>query len=91
MAQAEALIQANPVVTGVRDTINREFLSSLSLAADPLAAAISVARRTDLQQVLEKLELALGSRAGVQLPTRRGLGLNNVLFMATELLLLGAA
>lgn len=91
MAQAEALIQANPVVTGVRDTINRDFLASLSLAADPLAAAISVARRTDLQQVLEKLELALGSRAGVQLPTRRGLGLNNVLFMATELLLLGAA
>lgn len=91
MAQAEALIQANPVVTSVRDTINREFLASLSLAADPLAAAISVARRTDLQQVLEKLELALGSRAGVQLPTRRGLGLNNVLFMATELLLLGAA
>lgn len=91
MAQAEALIQANPVVTGVRDTINQDFLSSLSLAADPLAAAISVARRTELQQVLEKLELALGSREGVHLPTRRGLGLNNVLFMATELLLLGAA
>lgn len=91
MAQAEALIQANPVVTGVRDRINREFLARLSLAADPLAAAISVARRADLQQVLEKLELALGSRTGVHLPTRRGLGLNNVLFMATELLLLGAA
>lgn len=91
MAQAEALIQANAVVTGVRNDINNRFLADLSLGEEPLAAAITVARRTDLQQILEKLELALGSSPGIGLPTRRGLGLNNVLFMATELLLLGAS
>lgn len=91
MKQAEHLIRSNTVVQAVHSNINSQFLEDLSLGTEILTAAISVARSADLQQILEKLELALDSKAGVGLPTRRGLGLNNVLFMATELLLLGAS
>lgn len=91
MKQAEHLIRSNTVVQAVHTEINSQFLADLSLGTEILTAAISVARSADLQQILEKLELALDSKAGVGLPTRRGLGLNNVLFMATELLLLGAS
>nr|WP_248305896.1 AAA family ATPase [Devosia sp. MC1541] len=91
MKQAEHLIRNNSVVQSVHDDINTNFLTDLSLGTEILTAAISVARSADLQQILEKLELALGPHAGAELPTRRGLGLNNVLFMATELLLLGAS
>ncbi len=91
MKQAEHLIKSNEVVQSVHKEINNEFLADLSLGSEILTAAITVARSADLQQILEKLELALDSHKGVNLPTRRGLGLNNVLFMATELLLLGAS
>ncbi|MBB4284274.1 putative ATP-dependent endonuclease of OLD family [Agrobacterium tumefaciens] len=91
MKQAEHLIKNNTVVQSVHDEINTKFLTDLSLGTEILTAAISVARSADLQQILEKLELALGPHTGADLPTRRGLGLNNVLFMATELLLLGAS
>lgn len=91
MKQAEYLIRSNTVIQAVHTNINSQFLEDLSLGTEILTAAISVARSADLQQILEKLELALESKAGVGLPTRRGLGLNNVLFMATELLLLGAS
>lgn len=91
MKQAEHLIKGNAVIQSVHDDINTKFLADLSLGKDILKAAITVARSADLQQILEKLELALDSHSGVDLPTKRGLGLNNVLFMATELLLLGAS
>jgi putative ATP-dependent endonuclease of OLD family len=91
MKQAEHLIKSNTVVQSVHESINKKFLIDLSLGTNILTAAISVAKSADLQQILEKLELALDSYAGVELPTKRGLGLNNVLFMATELLLLGAS
>ncbi|MET3927520.1 AAA family ATPase [Devosia sp. 2618] len=91
MKQAEHLIKNNTVVQSVHNDINTKFLTDLSLGTEILTAAISVARSADLQQILEKLELSLGPHTGADLPTRRGLGLNNVLFMATELLLLGAS
>ena len=55
---------------------------------DPLTAAIGVARNTELRQVLERLEIALEPRKNTDLRTPRGLGFNNILFMATEFLLL---
>jgi len=48
-----------------------------------------VASELSLVQVLEKLELTLRPPGSVDLPCERGLGYNNVLFMAAELLLLG--
>ncbi len=89
MRQAERQIEANTVVKGARDDINDNYLQQLSLATDQLSAAVGVARKAELREILERLELSLVSPVSAGLPTRRGLGHNNILFMATELLLLG--
>ncbi len=88
--QAEHRITRNSVIDGTKTTLNNNYLEELSLGDEELRAEIGVSRETELRQILEKLELWLepssespGSR------TRRGLGYNNILFMATELLLLG--
>ena len=49
---------------------------------------MGIARNIELRHVLEKLELWLAPDDANDLRTRRGLGLNNILFMAAELLLL---
>ncbi|WP_051026690.1 ATP-dependent nuclease [Bradyrhizobium cosmicum] len=74
-----------------RDKLNCEFLNPLSFANDLLNARIAVSGSQDdtlrLRQLLEKLDLTLvdGDAAHA-----RGLGSNNLLFMACELLLLAA-
>ena len=91
MRQAEDRIRANEVVTEAKRHLNEEYLEPFSIGGDALKGEIGVAREVDLRQILEKLDLWLEPPAGVELRTRRGLGFNNVLFMATELLLLGEA
>lgn len=90
MAQAQYRIGANGAVTDVRDRLNSDYLKELSFADSPLKSDVRVAAELTLAQVLEKLELTLrppGS-IGEDMLCERGLGYNNVLFMATELLLL---
>ncbi|SDH54125.1 putative ATP-dependent endonuclease of the OLD family [Bradyrhizobium sp. Rc2d] len=74
-----------------RDKLNFEFLNPLSFANDLLNARIAVSSAQDdtsrLRQMLEKLELELGEGDVAHM---RGLGSNNLLFMACELLLLAA-
>jgi len=91
MRQAEERIRTNEVVTAAKRRLNVEYLEPFSIGGDVLKGEIGVAREADLRQILEKLDLWLEPPAGVELRTRRGLGFNNVLFMATELLLLGEA
>ncbi|NQT18253.1 MAG: AAA family ATPase [Planctomycetes bacterium] len=89
MRQAEHLIRQNEVVRETQGQLNTEYLRDVSIGNDVLEGEIGVARHAELRQVLEKLELWLRPKQGVELRTPRGLGVNNVLFMATELLLLG--
>lgn len=89
MRQAEHLIQENAVIQGTKETLNTKYLKDFSIGKDMLEGEISVAKQADLSHILEKLELWLRSKEGIDLKTRRGLGVNNVLFMSTELLLLG--
>ena len=91
MRHAEHRIANNDVITAARKQLNEEYLDRFSIADDTLTGSIGVARSTELRQILEKLELQLDPPADLELPTPRGLGFNNVLFMATELLLLGEA
>jgi putative ATP-dependent endonuclease of OLD family len=91
MRQAENRIQQTDVVQGTQAQLNVEYLHSFSVGEDALEGEIGVARRAELRHILEKMELWLRSRPGVEHRTARGLGMNNVLFMATELLLLGGA
>ena len=88
LSRTDHEIQSNQFVVTVRDQINEQYLEQLSIGEDILAGEIGVGRRTELRHALEKLELWLRSKPGVEPRTRRGLGFNNVLFMATELLLL---
>lgn len=77
-----------------RSRLNDEYLKPLSFASDRLFARIGVASVQEdsirLRQLLEKLELVLTASAGSESAHARGLGSNNLLFMACELLLLAA-
>ncbi|MEX3694222.1 ATP-dependent endonuclease [Paraburkholderia sp. BR14263] len=76
------------------DKLNDEYLKPLSFAKDLLRARIEVAGSRDdaarLRQLLEKLELTLSAATDEGSAHTRGLGSNNLLFMACELLLLAA-
>lgn len=92
---ANALLADHQGVKNARDRLNANFLSNLSFSGDQLQGSISVSgsKRDDgirLRQLLEKLELELRDHGMPAPPPGRGLGSNNLLFMACELLLLGS-
>ncbi|WP_411975675.1 ATP-dependent nuclease [Sulfitobacter faviae] len=91
---SSALISEHEGIRLARQTLNDTYLKPLSFAGDNLEGQISVGRQGDrdarLRQLLERLELDLRSGAAPDLPANRGLGSNNLLFMACELLLLGS-
>ena len=87
--EAEYRIRENEVIRTTQDSLNDEYLKHFTVGDEQLSGAISVARTKELRQILEKLELSFAPPKKEDLPTRRGLGANNILFMATELLLLG--
>ncbi|MCY4426440.1 MAG: AAA family ATPase [Halieaceae bacterium] len=80
-------------VGSAQDTINKQYLTSLSLSGDELQSKIDVSEggteSARLRQILERLELGLLDSTTGNLMGRYGLGSNNLLFMACELLLLG--
>lgn len=68
----------------VSDTINTTYLKELSLINNPITSKFGIAK-SDLGKILEKLELQGFS---VTTETNLGLGSNNLLFIAAEMLLL---
>ena len=91
---ASELLRTRKAIRNARARLNKNYLTPLSFAGDELAADIDVSMARDsggrLRQILEKLELGLRSPKKSGLVPNRGLGSNNLLFMACELLLLGA-
>ena len=87
LRRAEHDLAKNPAVASARDDINDHYLSKFAIGSDRLHGEISVSGDATLIRALERLELTLTSADGDR--TRRGLGYNNALFMAAELLLLG--
>lgn len=89
---ANALLGEHAGIKSARNRLNEDFLKELSFLGNTLEGHISVSgSRGDtsfrLRQLLEKLELDL--RDGDKTTAaNRGLGSNNLLFMACELLLL---
>lgn len=79
-------------IKSARKRLNDEYLEPLSFANDLLKARIGVSGAQDdalrLRQLLEKLELVLAGATDAASIHSRGLGSNNLLFMACELLLL---
>ncbi len=80
-------------VGSAQDAINKQYLTSLSLRGDDLQGKIDVSEggteSARLRQILERLELSLLDATTADPMGRYGLGSNNLLFMACELLLLG--
>ncbi|MER9729877.1 AAA family ATPase [Mesorhizobium sp. M0217] len=84
--------QSNEGIRKARGRLNDDYLSPLSFANDELTAHIAVSGNGDddarLRQILEKLDVILNAPGITDGFLGRGLGSNNLLFMACELLLL---
>jgi putative ATP-dependent endonuclease of OLD family len=88
MQQADLAVEGNPAVQGVQNAVNSTYLDDLSFSGDPLNATLGLGAKGSFDQLLERLELYLNPPPGQTQRLTRGLGYNNLLFMAAELLLL---
>lgn len=88
MSDADADIEAHPAVQQVQTEVNENYLGDLSFFGDPLRATLGLGVKGSFGQLLERLELYLNPPPGQTEHLNRGLGYNNLLFMAAELLLL---
>ena len=90
MAHAQHHMGNHAVIRAVEESINTHYLGKFAFVGDTLAARIRLATELALNPILERFELTLQPADGVDADARcpPGLGYNNVLFMATELVLL---
>lgn len=90
MAFAQHHIGQHEVIKGVQKDINENYLEKFAFAGDNLSSRIRIAPELSLTPILERFELALLPANGIHPEQKcvRGLGYNNALFMATELVLL---
>lgn len=90
MAFAQHHLGEHEVVKSVEKDINENYLSQFAFSGDDLQSRIRIAPDLALTPILEKFELSLLPGAHIDPDARcaRGLGYNNALFMATELVLL---
>lgn len=90
MAFAQHHLGEHDVVKGVEKDINENYLRQFAFSGDELQSRIRIAPDLALTPILEKFELSLLPGAHIHPDARcaRGLGYNNALFMATELVLL---
>ncbi len=90
MAFAQHHLGEHKVIKSVQDDINNNYLGEFSFAGTKLESRIRIAPDLSLTPILEKFELGLLPGNAVHPDERcvRGLGYNNALFMATELVLL---
>lgn len=87
LAEADGAIRNNAAVGNIARSVNTDFLEKLSFVDDRLVATLDLGAGGSFDQILERFELYLNPKAGVE-RVQRGLGYNNLLFMAAELLLL---
>jgi putative ATP-dependent endonuclease of the OLD family len=84
--QANDQVKNHPAISQPIQTLNQDYLANFTLGSTSIQASVDISD-PQLRTILEHLELTLSD--GAPFPkTRHGLGLNNLLFMATELLLL---
>ena len=86
-------VTRHPGIKSAQSAINEQYLASLSLHGDDLHGKIDLSAGgtpdARLRQILERLELGLLDATNGNAMGRYGLGSNNLLYMACELLLLG--
>ncbi len=89
MRLAEHGISQNDAVRWTRDRLNTRYLDRLSLSGEDIRGEVGITRTAELRDILEKLDLWISSIGGKAI--KRGLGTNNILYMASEMLLIGAS
>jgi len=86
-------VKTHEGVSGAETAINSQYLSSLFLRGDTLRGRIDLTEGGSdairLRRILERLELGLFEASTSSARGYYGLGSNNILYMACELLLLG--
>lgn len=91
---ANALLKDRDGIKEAKKRLNNHYLKPLSFSGDPLSGDITIVHSGDkemrLRQLLERMDLSLIDDHAPNVPSNRGLGSNNLLFMACELLLLGS-
>lgn len=90
MAFAQHHLGEHEVIKGVEKDINDNYLGQFAFSGEQLQSRIRIAPDLSLTPILERFELSLlpGARIHADERCARGLGYNNALFMATELVLL---
>lgn len=90
MAFAQHHLGNHKVIKNVQDDINQNYLGEFSFSGEKLESRIRITPDLSLTPILEKFELSLMPNGSIHPDERciRGLGYNNALFMATELVLL---
>lgn len=90
---ASALLSEREGIKKAKEKLNENYLKPLSFAGDRLEGRIGIGQARDddmrLRQLLERFEVELRHTTKPDSPNR-GLGSNNLLFIACELLLLGS-
>lgn len=84
---ANKQIKEHKVINECAITLQENYLNNFLIGDDPIKANICITEPR-LKSVLEKLQLLLSDEMLYDFDTKHGLGMNNLLFMATELLLL---
>lgn len=99
MVKANREIEGNEVIADTEKTINEKYFQKLRFESDKLSTKIKMADVTSsmdlndtqkyllLKRILERLNLNL-SENGNDIFTAHGLGYNNLMYMATEMLLI---
>jgi putative ATP-dependent endonuclease of the OLD family len=85
MHLANTQLRGHDVLKSRVDDLNSQYLQNLTLGDDPLSARINIAP-VSLRGILERLALSVADEELEDV--RHGLGLDNLLFIATEFLLL---
>ena len=86
--EADKAVEDNDAVKKASKRVNKTYLGELSFQDDPLIATLGLGSKAAFDQLLERLELYLNPPYATNERVPRGLGYNNLLFMAAELLLL---
>lgn len=68
-------------------SVNTDFSDKLLFVDDHLVATLDLGAGGPFDQILERFEFCLNAKAGAE-RVQRGLGYNNLLFMAAELRML---
>jgi putative ATP-dependent endonuclease of OLD family len=88
MVDSQKKISDNETIKSIERRLREEYLADAALTGTSLLPKLGMGVKFSFEQVIERLQLELHPPGGVNLAVSRGLGLDNVLFMCAELLLL---